>query len=197
MAGVGALVHGIGEIAQGNVATTGPFLMSWTHGPIFEYLGGEPGLTLLPNVLASGIVTSVAALALIAAAVRLGSRQGGGWVLLGLSTLLLFSGGGVGPPVIGLCAGAAALAAWRRPRLPATALRGSAPLRTGYRTLVALSTLLVAFLVFGSLFVALVLRVDVSNAFVAAFLASVVALPATIVVGMRVPGAAEGGKATA
>jgi drug/metabolite transporter (DMT)-like permease len=95
--------------------------------------------------------------------------------------------------VIGLCAGAAALAAWRRPPPPATARRGSVALRTWYRALFALSLLLVAFLVFGSLFVALVLRVDVSNAFVAAFLASVVALPATIVIGMRVPGAAQRG----
>lgn len=192
MAGVGALVHGTGEVVQGNVATTGLFVHSWTSGPIAENLGGEPGITLVPNVLASGVLTTVAAVALIAASVVLTSREGGGWVLLGLSAVSLLVGGGVGPPVIGLCAGAAALAGQRRTTSRITRPVWGAAIRAGYRWLFGLSLFLVAFLVLGSLFVALVLDVDVSSVFVSAFLASVVVLPVTIALGARVPGAAGG-----
>lgn len=190
MAGVGALVHGIGEIVQGNVATEGLFVHSWTTGPIAENLGGEPGITLLPNVLASGILTTVAAVALIVASVVLAGRKGGGSVLLGLSAFLLAVGGGVGPPIIGLCAGAAAIAGRRRAaRQTARSARHGA-IRIAYRWLFGLSVGLGAFLVFGSLFVALVLDMDLSGAFVAAFLASLAVLPATVALGARVPGVA-------
>lgn len=193
MAGVGALVHGIGEVAQGNVASPGLFVHSWTTGPIAEHLGGEPGITLLPNLLASGIVTTVAAVALILAAVELPPRASGGWILVGLSAVLLLAGGGVGPPVIGLCAGAAALVGQRsgaRSRAP------SAARDAAYRALFATSMVLVAFLVFGSLFVAFVLGATVPDAFVVAFLTSVVVLPATIVLGSRRPDPATQARAS-
>lgn len=192
MAGVGALVHGIGEVVQGDVAPPGLWVRSWTAGPIAENLGGEPGITLVPSVLVSGILTTVAAVALIVASIALASRKGGGWALLGLSAALLFVGGGVGPPVIGLCAGAAALASEPRAGRASTRPARHGAMRAAYRGLFGLSVGLVAFLVFGSLFAALVLDLDVSGAFVVAFLASVAVLPATIAVGARVPGAAAG-----
>lgn len=189
LAGIGGLVHGVGEIVQGDVPAPGPFVASWTSGPIADNLGGEPGLTLVPNMLASGILTSVTAVALIVASVVLATRHRGGWVLVGLSVALLLVGGGVGPPIIGLCAGAAALAGRRRSASTGTRSEPGAATVGAYRWLFGLSLALVAFLVLGSLFVALVLDVDVSNAFVYAFFASVVVLPVTVAVGARVPDA--------
>lgn len=184
LAGIGGLVHGIGEVAQGNVATPGLFIPSWTTGPIADNLGGEPGLTLVPNFLATGVLTIVVASMLIAVSARRTRRRPEGWALIGLSTAMLLVGGGVGPPVIGLCAGAAALVAARPQGEHAEARRG-----TLWPWLFWLSLADTLFLVFGSLFVAFVLDTNASNAFVFAFLAGLVLLPATVVAGRR-----QGGK---
>ena len=50
LAGFGGLIHGIGEVLQGNVATPGLWIESWAQGPIYENMGGEPGITVLPTV---------------------------------------------------------------------------------------------------------------------------------------------------
>lgn len=50
LAGVGGLVHGIGEVLQGNVAPEGLIINSWTVGPIATNMGGEPGMTIVPNL---------------------------------------------------------------------------------------------------------------------------------------------------
>ncbi len=180
LAGIGGLVHGIGEVAQGNVTTTTLFIPSWTTGPIADNLGGEPGLTVIPNLLATGLLTAALALLLTTVALRPARGPAHGWVLVGLSTLMLLVGGGVGPPAIGLCAGAAAIAAQRR------RARGQrVASRVLWSWLFWLSLIDIVFLVLGSLFAAVVLDVDISNAFVYAFLAAVVLLPITIVVGER------------
>jgi hypothetical protein len=98
--------------------------------------------------------------------------------MLGLSAAMLLVGGGVGPPVIGLCAGAAALAD-RTTRKRARSETWTALWPWLFWTSLADTV----FLVFGSLFAAFVLDVDVSTAFVAAFLAALVLLPVTIAVG--------------
>ncbi len=184
LAGIGGLVHGIGEVVQGNVATPGLFIPSWTTGPIADNLGGEPGLTIVPNFLITGVLTIAVASLLIAVAIRRTPRGPGGWTLLVLSTGMLLVGGGVGPPVIGLCAGAAALAGHRgRGRRPTN--EGEAGRSTLWSWLFWLSFADTLFLVFGSLVAAFVLDVDVSSAFVYAFLAAAVLLPATVVAGSR------------
>lgn len=181
-AGIGGLVHGIGEVVQGNVSTPGLFIPSWATGPIADNLGGEPGLTVIPNFLVTGILTITFASTLIALSARRAPAGPRGWALLGLSTAMLLVGGGVGPPVIGLCAGAAALANRRERtnRGKAGGEPGHAPLWPWLFWLSLADTL---FLVFGSLIAAFVLDVDVSNAFVYAFLAAVVLLPITVVAG--------------
>ncbi len=50
LAGVGGATHGIGEILQGNMAPTGIIINSWTEGPIATYLGGDPGMTVVPKI---------------------------------------------------------------------------------------------------------------------------------------------------
>jgi hypothetical protein len=51
LAGLGGITHGIGEVLQGNVAASGFGIKSWTQGPIATNMGGEPGLTIVPNLL--------------------------------------------------------------------------------------------------------------------------------------------------
>ncbi|HEX9118128.1 MAG TPA: hypothetical protein VGA61_18835, partial [Anaerolineae bacterium] len=45
------LEHGIGEALQGNVAPARIFISSWAGPGPFDALGGEPALTIVPNLL--------------------------------------------------------------------------------------------------------------------------------------------------
>ena len=65
LAGLGGMWHGIGEILQGNVAPDGIIINSWTQGPIATNMGGEPGMTIVPNLLITGILCIVVSLAVI------------------------------------------------------------------------------------------------------------------------------------
>jgi len=56
LAGLGGLTHGIGEVMQGNSATDGIWIYSWAQGPIATNMGGEPGTTIVPNFLITGIL---------------------------------------------------------------------------------------------------------------------------------------------
>src|SRR5512139_783205 len=78
LAGLGGLNHGIGEALQGNVASGGIIVNSWTVGPIATNMGGEPAMTLAPSLLVAGILTIVVSLAVMAWAVAgVGGRHGG------------------------------------------------------------------------------------------------------------------------
>jgi hypothetical protein len=57
LAGLGGLMYGVGEVLQGNVARSGLLINSWTRGPIATNMGGEPGVTIVPNLLVTGILT--------------------------------------------------------------------------------------------------------------------------------------------
>ena len=106
LAGLGGLTHGVGEVLQGNVKPDGIWINSWTQGPIATNMGGEPGITIVPNVLVTGILTIFVSLAIIAWAI-FGRNKNYGRVLIFLSVALLLVGGGVGPPIIGILAGVA------------------------------------------------------------------------------------------
>jgi len=157
---------------------------SWTQGPIATNMGGEPGMTVVPNLLATGIVCMLVSLAVVARAVLVrGRRQGRALILL--SVLMLVVGGGFGPPILGILAGVAEMgmgrpAEWWRERLPAgvwRALGGSWPWVFGVAVVNGV------FLVVGS--VVLVYAFDVNNPdlFVMSFFFSVVSLGLTVLVG--------------
>lgn len=105
LAGLGSLTHGIGEVLQGNVASEGIWIYSWTQGPIATNMGGEPGISIIPNLLFSGILTIIVSLIVIIWSVAFVRRKNAGRILLFLSVILLFTGGGIAPPVIGILAG--------------------------------------------------------------------------------------------
>lgn len=103
--GLGGLTHGIGEMLQGNIAPSGMFIDSWTQGPIATNMGGDPAMTIVPNLLITGILTIVVSLATIVWAVAFVQRKHGGAVLFLLSIVMLLVGGGFGSPIIGILAG--------------------------------------------------------------------------------------------
>ncbi len=105
--GLAGLEHGIGEILQGNRAPEGLVFASWPDAPFFALLGGEPAMSVIPNLLVSGILASLLSLAALAWATFFIGRKHGGLVLIGLSVLMLLVGAGFGPPLLGIILGLA------------------------------------------------------------------------------------------
>ena len=85
LAGIGGLVHGIGEMLQGNVDTPGIWIYSWTQGPIATNMGGESGITVLPTILLAGIFTIIISIAVIIRSVAFSGKKHGGVIMLIMS----------------------------------------------------------------------------------------------------------------
>lgn len=107
--------HGVGEVTQGRGAPPALVFESWPHVDAFDPLNGEPAMSLVPDLLVSGVLSIVVALLLGLTAVR-ADRAHLGAVLIGLSLVLLLVGGGFGPPFLGVLVGLLA----RRANLPAS-----------------------------------------------------------------------------
>jgi hypothetical protein len=106
--GLGGLEHGIGEILQGNIAPSGIMFPSWPESAFFRIVGGEPAMTIIPNLLITGILTILVSLIFIGWATLFVQKKNGGLVLILISIILLLVGGGMAPPVLGIIIGAAA-----------------------------------------------------------------------------------------
>ncbi len=124
LAGIGGATHGVGEVLQGAVPVEGIALDSWTTGPIARNMGGEPGITLLPTAGTAGAVTLVFSGLVVAWSILGIRRRHGGLVLMALSLGMLLAGGGVGPPAMGMLAGA--VGRWGVDRQPRRVRRLSA-----------------------------------------------------------------------
>jgi hypothetical protein len=107
LAAASAAEHGLGEALQGNRAPAGPFIQSWPDAAFFRIEAGEPALTLLPNLLAAGVLTLLLS-SLLAWRVMVRSARTPRFDLAAVSILLLLVGGGFGPPILGLAVAAAA-----------------------------------------------------------------------------------------
>ncbi len=97
--------HGVGEMLQGGVAPEQVMILSWPESDAFSLLGGEPAMTVVPNLLITGILAILASLVLFAWATLFIHRRHAGVVLMALSVVLLLVGGGIAPPAIGLALG--------------------------------------------------------------------------------------------
>lgn len=118
--GVSGVEHGVGEVLQGNVAPVGMVFPSWPGSDFFRIFNGEPAFSLVPNLLATGILAIlVGALVAIWAACFI-ARKNGGWVLMGLLVVQFLVGGGIAGIPAGIVAGLAGtrinapLRWWRR-----------------------------------------------------------------------------------
>lgn len=121
-AGLCGIEHGFFEMLQGNVPTGG--LLIDAIGPQAGVAGSEPALTIIPNFLVTGVVAIIVSFIVIIWAAAFVQRKNGGVVLILLSILQLFVGGGLAP--IGLAIPAAVVATrinmpltWWRTHLPA------------------------------------------------------------------------------
>lgn len=108
LAAMAGIEHGIGELWQGNVTPGALIIESWAGSDLFRILAGEPALTIVPNLLVSGILTILFSLTLLVWAIWFVQRKHAGLVLIGLSLILLLVGGGFGPPLLGILVGTTA-----------------------------------------------------------------------------------------
>ena len=101
--GLGGVVHGFYETQQGSVAPGGILITAIGNG-CQGFSTCLPAMTVVPNYLASGILTIIVALSVIVwSGVRMRTRRGALGLAL-LSILLLLVGGGLLPPLVGLVA---------------------------------------------------------------------------------------------
>ena len=186
LAGLAGLTHGIGEVLQGNVAPSGIVINSWTQGPIATNMGGEPGMTIVPNLLVTGIFCIIVSLAVIVWSAAFVQRKNGGRVLAALSIAMLLVGGGFAPPIIGILAGAAGtgirspLTGWRK-RLTVNVRHFLAKLWPWVFGVAAINGV---FLVVGSVILVYFFGVNNPDLFVNSFFFVVLSLPLIIVTGV-------------
>jgi hypothetical protein len=186
LAGLGGITHGIGEVLQGNIAPSGIVINSWTQGPLATNMGGEPGMTIVPNLLVTGVLTIIVSLTIIVWSAAFVQRKNGGWVLIVLSIVMLLVGGGFGPPIIGILAGVAGLGinapfTWWRKHLPVNVRRFLAKLWPWVFGVAAING---AFLVVGSVILVYFFGVNNPDLFSNSFFFVVLSLPLTILTGV-------------
>jgi hypothetical protein len=185
LAGLGGMTHGVGETLQGNVAPDGIVMNSWTQGPIATNMGGEPAMTIVPNLLVTGILTIIVSLAVIVWSAAFVQRKNGGLILILLSTTMLLVGGGFGSPIIGILAGVAGtgirspLTGWRK-RLPVNGRHFLAKLWPWVFGACVMSGV---FLVVGSVILVYFFGLNNPDLFSNSFLFVVLSLPLTILTG--------------
>ena len=100
--GLGGASHGPGEMLLGNVAPSNIVFQAW---PSLTALGGEPAMTLIPNLLVTGILTIAVGVLLAVWAAKFISRKHSGLMLILFTIVLLLVGGGIVPPLFGVAAG--------------------------------------------------------------------------------------------
>jgi hypothetical protein len=114
--GFAGIEHGVGEILQGSRPPEGLIFPSWPNAPFFTPVSGEPALSILPDLLLTGILAVIFSLAYICCATLLIGRRKNAVIMLLLSVAMLLTGGGIFPPVLGMfIAGLAARVDPRRP----------------------------------------------------------------------------------
>jgi len=186
LAGLGGATHGIGETLQGNVAPSGMVINSWAEGPIATNMGGEPAMTIVPNLILTGLLTLIASSAVLVWAAAFVQRANGGRVLILLSIIMLLVGGGFAPPVVGILAGVAGLGinaplTWWRTHL-SSGVRGF--LARWWPWIFGVSAVNGVFLVIGSVILVYVAGLNDPDLFVNSFFFTVLSLPLAIVTGL-------------
>ena len=109
IAGIAGIEHGVGEILQGNVRADGLVFTSWPDSQMFANMAGEPAMSLIPNMLISGIFSILISLIFIFWSIKRTHHKYYGAGFLGLSVVLLLVGGGFGPPMLGIILGLATI----------------------------------------------------------------------------------------
>jgi hypothetical protein len=120
LAGIMGIEHGIGEVLEGNRPTEGIFILSWPNAPFFEIMSGEPAMTIIPNYFFTGILAILFSITFLMVLLRYRLARKSIPVQAGLLVLMLLTGGGFGPPILGTIAvlialkGDSQLSTWRK-----------------------------------------------------------------------------------
>jgi hypothetical protein len=114
VAAFAGIEHGVGEIRQGPVAPPAWVFESWPGTPAFAALDGEPAMTVVPNLLVTGILAVAVSLSVGGWAVGYAGGRGTAHHLVILAVLLLLVGGGFGPPLVTVLAALLAIRAGGR-----------------------------------------------------------------------------------
>jgi hypothetical protein len=104
--GLGGATHGPGAILQGNVAPSNIVFQAW---PNLTAVNGEPAMTIIPNLLVTGILTITVGVLLAVWSAKFISKKYSGIVMILLAIALLLVGGGIVPPFFGFAAGLIAI----------------------------------------------------------------------------------------
>jgi len=128
--GIAGLEHGLGEALQGNVAPGANPIQSWPNAAVFKILGGEPAMTLLPSMLLAGILTILVSILVIAWSLGFMRTKIASPILFLLSIVLLLTGGGYAPPVLGVLTALCALlipapVGWLHAHVPSAVQNGA------------------------------------------------------------------------
>ena len=184
LSGMGGITHGVGEMLQGNVTSSGIVINSWTQGPIATNMGGEPAMAIVPNLLVTGLLTIFFSLATIVWSVLFVQRKHGGLVLILLSITMLLVGAGFAPPIMGILAGVAGLGinahTWWGTRLPINIQHF---LAKAWPWILGICLLDSLFLVVGSIILVYFFDLNNPELFVYSFLFAIVSLLLSIITG--------------
>jgi hypothetical protein len=108
LVGLIGIEHGLGEVLQGSSVPAGIVILSWPGSAFFAILGGEPALTVVPNLLLTGVLAILFSLLYLGWSLLFVQRQHGGLILILLAIAMFLAGGGIFPPVFGVILGVAA-----------------------------------------------------------------------------------------
>jgi lysylphosphatidylglycerol synthetase-like protein (DUF2156 family) len=97
---IAGIEHGIGEILQGNHAPAGVMIESWPGSPFFRMLAGEPAMTIIPNLLATGILAILTTLLFLLLSTVWNHKKMAGWMMILSAIAMLLTGAGMCPPII-------------------------------------------------------------------------------------------------
>ncbi len=149
-------------------------------------MGGEPGITIVPNLLVTGILTIIVSLTVIIWASAFVQRKNGGRILILLSVIMLLVGGGIGPPVIGILAGVAGTGitsqhTWQRTHLSDNVRRVLARL---WLWIFGICVINGVFLVVGSVIMVYFFGLNNPDLFVNSFFFAIVSLLLSVLTGV-------------
>jgi hypothetical protein len=104
LVGLAGIEHGFFEVLQGNAAPSGMMIEAIGPAQKFWEYGTERALTIIPNLLVTGILAMVVGLLVVIWAAAFVHGKYGALVLMLLSLILFLVGGGFGPIFLAILA---------------------------------------------------------------------------------------------
>jgi hypothetical protein len=103
--GLAGIEHGIGEVLQGNVHAEGLMFPSWPDSAFFRMVSGEPAMSVIPNMLTTGVLALLFSTAYVILAVGFPHIKKVPLAMMVLAVGMLLFGGGLFPPVLAFIMG--------------------------------------------------------------------------------------------